>query len=119
VTGRVRPRVLARQGGQAAVELVALAPILCALAVALGAALLAGAAGIAAEHAVGRGVTAGAAGGDPVRAARAALPRALARHARIRVRGGVLVVVVDVPGPAPAQRARLPLVPAAGGEAAP
>jgi hypothetical protein len=99
------------QAGQAAVELVALTPIVCALAVALGAALLAGAAGIAAEHAVGRGVAAAAAGADPVRAARGGLPRALVPHSRVRVRAGVLEVLVDVPGPAPAQRARLPLVP--------
>ena len=82
--GPARLAVLARPvRGQAAVELVALAPLVCALALAFGTALLAGAAAVAAEHAASRGVAAAALGQEPLAAARSALPRALARHARV------------------------------------
>ena len=107
---RRRPALLARARGQAAVELVALAPLVCALAVAFGTALLAGAAALSAEHAAARGVAAAALGEEPLAAARAALPRALARHARVRLHGGDVVVSVDLPGPAPPGRAPARLV---------
>jgi hypothetical protein len=113
--GRARLVVLAgATRGQAAVELVALAPLVCALALAFGTALLAGAAAVAAEHAASRGVAAAALGHEPLVAARSALPRALARHARVQVRAGAVVVVVDVPGPAPPWRASARLVEDAG-----
>ena len=103
-----------RARGQAAVELVALAPLVCALALAFGTALLAGAAAVAAEHAASRGVAAAALGHEPLAAARSALPRALARHARVRLRDGAVVVTVDLPGPAPPWRASARLVDDAG-----
>jgi TRAP-type mannitol/chloroaromatic compound transport system permease large subunit len=106
------------QSGQAVVELVALVPVLVVLLLVLGSVLLSGAAAVAAEGAVGRGIAAGAAGDDPVAAARRALPRALARNARVRVERGRLVVTVDVPGVAPARRATAPLL-RAPAEAAP
>jgi hypothetical protein len=92
------------------VEVVALAPLVCVLAAVFGTALLAGAAALSAEHAASRGIAAAAAGQEPIAAARAALPRALARHARVRLRDGAVVVTVDLPGPAPPWRATARLV---------
>ena len=110
MTGDRARAVAAWQRGQAAVELVALAPLACALVVAFGTTLLAGASAVSAEHAASRGVAAAALGEEPLAAARAALPRALARHARVRLRDGTVLVTVDLPGPAPPWRASERLV---------
>lgn len=86
--------------GQAAVEVVALLPLLALLALAVGQLLAAGAASALAGHAAEAGAVAIIEGSDPVEAARSALPgwsrsRVLVdvsgRRVSVRVRPRVLV----------------------------
>ncbi len=92
--------------GQAALELVVLVPLAVALALAVAVAIAAAGAGVAVEHALDRGIVAAAGGGDPVAAARTALPRGLVSGSRVVLRAGVLAVRVDPAGPLPAFEAR-------------
>lgn len=110
MTGR-GPRRLAAMPradhGQATVELVGLLPVL--VAVALGAAQLL-AAGIArelADHAAEAGAAAILQGGDPERAARAALPGWARDRMTVTVRGGRVSVTVRPPAPSDALAGRL------------
>jgi hypothetical protein len=86
--------------GQAVVEVCILLPVACTLVLLAAQGLMGASAAIAVERALDRAVIAAAAGGDPVDAARHALPAMLARHARVTVDRGRVRVVVDVPGPA-------------------
>ncbi len=93
------------QRGQASVELVALLPLLAALALGCWQGVLAGQswwlAGIAARAAARADVV----DADPAPAARAALPGAWGRRARVRRAGpGRLVVTVAVPVVVPGLR---------------
>ncbi len=88
--------------GQAALEVVLVAPLAVALVLAIATAVAGAAAGVAVEHALGRGVAAAAGGTDPVAAARKALPRRLVAVAEVSARRGLLTVRVDPAGPAPA-----------------
>jgi hypothetical protein len=85
--------------GQAIVEVCVLLPVACTLVLLAAQGLVAASAAIAVEHALDRAVIAAAAGGDPVDAARRALPARLARGARIMEDHGRVRVTVDVPGP--------------------
>src|SRR4051812_6314118 len=84
--------------GQAAVELVALLPLLAALAALAWQAVVAGQAVWLAGSAARAAARAQAVGGDPVVAARSALPRALARGVGVSRRSdGAVRVAVAVP----------------------
>jgi hypothetical protein len=85
--------------GQAVVEVCVALPMACALALLAAQGLAGASAAIAVEHALDRAVIAAAAGGDPVDAARRALPARLARRARIARDHDRVRVTVDVPGP--------------------
>jgi hypothetical protein len=86
------------QRGQAAVELVALLPLVALVAAALLQAALAGHAMWAAAQAARAGARAAAVGADPRTAVRAALPARLAHGVRVR-RGstGEVRVAVRIP----------------------
>jgi hypothetical protein len=71
---RMLPGVRTTQSGQATVELVALVPLLLAIVLAAAQLLAAGAAHELADHAAEAGAIALLQGGDPVAAARAAVP---------------------------------------------
>lgn len=94
----------AARGGQASVELVALLPLLVAVALAAGHVLAAGAAHELAGHAAEAGAIALLRGGDPREAARAALPAWSRRRVEVRVRGRAVRVRLEpvalVPGAA-------------------
>jgi Flp pilus assembly protein TadG len=77
------PRVVSCQRGQAAVETVALLPLLALLALAAWQAALAGQAAWLAGAAAHAAARAAAVGGDPERAARGALPPSLERGLRV------------------------------------
>jgi hypothetical protein len=84
---RLRRR-LAREGGQALVELVACVPVLALVVLAIVQGLLVVGARGSAERALERGRVAAGLGRDPVAAARSGL----ASDARVRLEGRVLVV---------------------------
>ncbi len=91
----MRARLRARRPGtrgQAAVELVALAPLVCLATAALVAVFLTARVLIAAEHALGAGIRAEAAGGDPVAAAHRSLPDVLRPRAEVALERGRLRV---------------------------
>lgn len=91
-------RPLRAETGTASVELVALLPIVVALALGAWQALVAGQAAWLSGGAAAAAARAQAVGADPVRAARAALPAALRRGVRVRVGDdGDVVVRVAVP----------------------
>lgn len=86
---------LRRDGGQASVELVALAPVVLAAVLAVSQLLAAGAAQELADHAAEAGAIALLQRADPVAAAREAIPgwsrgrvdvRVRGRHVRVRLR---------------------------------
>lgn len=83
------------ESGQATVELVALLPLLCLLVAALWQIALAGSAIWFASGAARAAARAKAVGGDPVRAARGALPQRLEGGLQVRAEtaGGVAVKV--------------------------
>ena len=87
-----------RENGQASVELVALLPLIAALAAGLWQLVLMGQAAALAGSAARAGARAAAAGGDPVSAARSALPRGWSRRMQLRrSAAGPLVVRLEVP----------------------
>jgi Flp pilus assembly protein TadG len=104
------PRAIAfvrAHDGQAAVELVALLPVIAALLAALWQAALAGHATWAASAAARAAARAHAIGADPRRAARDRLPGSLERDLRLKTTGaGEVELAVRVP--------RLPGMPALG-----
>jgi hypothetical protein len=85
--------------GQALVELCVVLPLACACTLVAAQALVAASAAISLERALDRAVIAAAAGSDPATAAREALPRLLARDARITSGHGRIRVMLDLPGP--------------------
>jgi hypothetical protein len=86
------------ENGQAAVELVALLPLVGLLVVLLWQALLAGETVWLSGAAARAAARAAAVGGDPAAAARGVLPAALERGVRIRRgRGGEVAVSLRVP----------------------
>lgn len=87
-----------RERGQASVELVVLLPLIAALAAGVWQLALMGQAAALAGSAARAGARAAAAGGDPVSAARAALPRGWSQRIELRrSAGGPLVVRLEVP----------------------
>jgi len=106
--GSVAPlRALAGGTGQAAVELVALLPLVVAVALAILQALAAGLAGELAGHAAQSGAVALAEGRDGVAAARAALPGWARSRMRVEVDGGRVRVRVTPPSLLPGMGAWL------------
>jgi hypothetical protein len=104
---RSPPPPTARHGesGQAAVELVALLPLVALLLALTWQAVLAGHAAWAATAAARAAARAAALAQDPARVARARLDRALARGARVRDDGaGHVTVSVLVPSVVPGVR---------------
>lgn len=86
------------EDGQATVEFVALAPLLVIIVLGLWQAAVAGQAVWLAGAAARAGARAEAIGGDPVPAARAALPRRLEEGLRVRaVSGGGVAVSLQIP----------------------
>jgi hypothetical protein len=86
------------QSGQAAVELVAMLPVLAALTAGVWQAVLVGHASWSAAAAARAAARAEALGLDPRRAARAHLPTPLERGLRVRASGGgEVIVTVRVP----------------------
>jgi len=84
--------------GQASVELVAVLPLVVVVCALLWQAGVAGPAGWLWGWAAGAAARAAAVGGDPMRAARGALPLRLERGLRVRSGGGPgIQVVVGVP----------------------
>ncbi len=84
--------------GQAAVELVAVLPLVIVLVAALWQVTLAGQAAWLAGAAARAAARAGAVGGDPTTAARGVLPGPLARGVRVHAEGdGSVRVAVGVP----------------------
>jgi len=79
--------VAREERGQAAVELVVLAPLLVVVALAVAQLLAAGAASALAGHAAEAGAVALLQGGDPVAAARSALPGWSRRRVVVQVHG--------------------------------
>jgi hypothetical protein len=95
---RLHRSLLCREDGQATVELVALLPLVGVLATLLWQALLAGATVWLSGGAARAAARAVAVGGDPVAAARAALPARLERGLLVRrARDGAVAVVLRVP----------------------
>jgi hypothetical protein len=102
---------LARERGQALVELIACLPVVALVVLAIVQGMLALGASGSAERALERGRLAAALGDDPVAAARSGL----AVNARVRLEGRLLRVSVPVPRvvaaiPLPAARASALLV---------
>jgi hypothetical protein len=85
--------------GQAIVEVCVVLPVACTVVLLAAHGLAAASVAIDVEHALDRAVIAAAAGGDPVDAARRALPARLARRARIAQDHGRVRVTVNVPWP--------------------
>ena len=90
-----------RQGerGQAAVELVALIPMLVGIGLALLQLLAVGYASVLAGAAAEAGALALAAGGDPRAGAKEALPGWSRARARVSVSGGEVAVRLEPPSP--------------------
>jgi hypothetical protein len=87
------PSRLARERGQALVELIACLPVIALVALAIVQGMLALSASGSAERALERGRLAAALGRDPVVAARSGL----AANARVRLEGRLLRVSVPLP----------------------
>src|SRR4051794_41759126 len=85
---------MSREDGQSTVELVAMLPLLVAVAFAIGQLLMAGAASEYAGHAAEAGAMALLEGGDPAKAARDAVPGWSRSRLDVRVRGGSVRVAV-------------------------
>jgi hypothetical protein len=100
-------RRAAEASGQAAVELVALLPLLVAVALALLQALAAGLAAELAGNAAHSGAVAIAEGRDGTAAARAALPGWARSRVDVEVRGARVRVTVTPPSLLPGAAARL------------
>jgi hypothetical protein len=100
-------RRLGREHGQASVEIVALIPLLVALALALLQALAAGVAGTLADHAAHSGAVALAEGQDGNAAARAAVPGWARGGVAVEVRGSRVRVRLTPPTLVPGLGARL------------
>ncbi|HEV2770077.1 MAG TPA: hypothetical protein VGV40_07845 [Solirubrobacteraceae bacterium] len=94
-----RPSLGAAQAGQATVETVAWLPVLFAVVAAVGCLLAAGAARELAGHAAEAGAVAILQGGDPVGAARDALPGWSRERVTVRRRGRTVHVRVRPPIP--------------------
>lgn len=102
------PRACARgRCGQAAVEVVALLPLLAAVALAMLQALAAGVAGELAGHAAHSGAVALAEGGDAAAAARAAVPGWSHAGVAVTVHGTRVEVRLTPPTLVPGLGARL------------
>jgi hypothetical protein len=101
-----RPCVRGRSG-QAAVEVVALLPLLAAVALAVLQALAAGVASELAGHAAHSGAVALAEGGDAAAAARAAVPGWSRASVAVTVRGSRVEVRLTPPALVPGLGARL------------
>lgn len=87
-----------REGGQAAVELVALLPVVALLLAACWQVVLIGEAAWLARAAAGAAARASAVGADPLSAARGALPASLDRRVRVRASGpGAVEVRLRIP----------------------
>jgi len=95
------------EGGQAAVELVALLPLLAVVVLALMQGLAAGTAAELADHAAEAGAVALLQGRDPQRAARDALPGWPGRDVHVAVQGRQVRVRVRPRGPIRALTTRL------------
>ncbi|HTN22548.1 MAG TPA: hypothetical protein VL120_01055 [Solirubrobacteraceae bacterium] len=91
--------VAREERGQAAVELVVLAPLLVVVALAVAQLLAAGAASALAGHAAEAGAVALLQGGDPVAAARSALPGWSRRRVVVQVHGRRVRVRLRPPSP--------------------
>jgi pilus assembly protein CpaE len=90
---------MARERGQATIETVAVLPLVLVALLAAAQGLTAAWAAVEAADAARAGARAVLVGGDPERTARAALPAALRRGARVAARDGrVRVEVVAPPG---------------------
>lgn len=101
---RVRSRACASargEEGQAAVEIVVLAPLLLAIVLAAAQLLAAGAAAELADHAAEAGAVALLQGEDPKAAAREAVPRWSRKRMVVRVRGRSVRVRLRPPSPIP------------------
>jgi len=96
---RARRSPPAAQAGQATVETIAWLPVLVAVVAAVGCLLAAGAARELAGHAAGAGAVAILQGGDPVVAAREALPGWSRERVTVRRRGRTVQVRVRPPIP--------------------
>lgn len=92
------------QAGQASVELVAVLPLLAAIALAVGQVLASGAGRELAANAAQAGAMALVQGGDPERAARAAVRGRWEAGAVIAVRGRTVSVALRPRGPIPGLR---------------
>ncbi len=88
-----------REAGQASVELAVLAPLLVAIVLAAAQLLAAGAAGALADHAAEAAAVALLQGGDPVAAARAAVPGWSRERMAVKVRGRHVSVRLRPPAP--------------------
>jgi hypothetical protein len=88
-------------GGQATVELVALLPLLVAVALSVGQLLAAGVARELAGHAAEAGAMAVLEGGDPADAARSAVPGWSGAHAAVSVHGRDVSVTLRPPAVMP------------------
>ncbi len=107
MTASGRRRRAAAQAGQAAVELVALLPLIVAVALGVLQALAAGIAAELAGHAAQSAAVAIAEGRDGVAAARAALPGWARSRLRVEVRGTHVRVRVTPPSLLPGLGDRL------------
>lgn len=110
VANRVARAACAAAGGQAAVELVALLPLVVAIALAILQALAAGLAVELAGHAAQDGAVALAEGRDGAAAARSALPGWSGARMRVEVRGTRVRVRVTPPSLVPGLGERLAAV---------
>jgi hypothetical protein len=99
---RGRMRTTAAERGQAAIEVVALTPLVVAVALAMLQALAAGLAAELADHAAESGAVALAEGRDGAAAARAAVPGWPHDRVDVRVRGGRVRVRLTPPALVPA-----------------
>lgn len=91
-------RILRPQSGQASVELALLLPLIAALLVGGWQLLVAAQAWSLAGTASRAAARAASAGGDPLAAARASLPRGWGSRVRVRVSGdGVVTVRLELP----------------------
>lgn len=100
--GRFSRARVARERGQAAVELVALLPLVATFGLAIGHVLAAEASRSLAGHAAEAAAIAVGRGGDPDDAARAALPEWSHERVEVRVRGREVRVRLEPPAVVPA-----------------
>src|SRR3954453_11250868 len=90
-------RTLRDESGQAAVEFVAVLPLVALVVAVLWQAVLAGQAVWSSAGAARGGARAQAGGGDPLGAARGAVPGSLRSEVRVRTDGDAVRVAVPVP----------------------